>query len=446
MKPILLEKKSDYPNSGYGYLTKAYNQKIHETSSGEYTYEFDLPASDKLFKYVKQDMWLYVASNIDTYDFFYIDNLKIKNNPDSLHAVCNQQTVLLKELYTDKVLTPDGGLFFVDTKKINSQELIKRLNDIINSVNDYDIKVSTDVNRDVVFPLMASGRLIDYLTDKQIGFMNVLGKVMMIRNGNNIFITENVGKHTIDIRRGKNIQGVSLEKNYTNIINSVQFFMYKKSIWDINYTPVYSKIYKYPNYDKFTRTRDLKIYTDQADMLFSSVDLNDMLDQYVAQHPNASEPKYSLEVNTIEYGQKLPQQCEIGDLARIYDPILDIQTTQPIYERTFDPDLNINTSFKAGTVEQSIFDFLDQRITSNDFANQTTSAKLKVTSDTLDKTNDDVSTATKNIDDLTSNLSTAQNDISRNRSDLSSAKNDISTARSDISSLKSKIADLERRI
>lgn len=64
MKPILLEKMSDYPNSGYGYLTDAYNQKIHENADGEYTYEFDLPASNKLFKYIKPDMWVYISSNV----------------------------------------------------------------------------------------------------------------------------------------------------------------------------------------------------------------------------------------------------------------------------------------------------------------------------------------------------------------------------------------------
>lgn len=140
-------------------------------------------------------------------------------------------------------------------------------------------------------------------------------------------------------------------------------------------------------------------------------DLIDVSKQYFKENPGIDLPTYTITIDSAGSNSKRAKIAEVGDTARIYDPDYDLTTEQTVTERTFDPDKMINTSLKAGTVQQTIFRYLDKRISD---ANKKADDNKAQSDDALENQKDDIN----KIFDETNDKIDDVNDLTRQQKEM----------------------------
>ena len=219
MKPVLLNKIEDFQSSGLGRITTATNQDVHEVINGDYTYTFDMLVTDKLFKKVKEEMIVSTSVSVNDTDFFYIKNIDVKN-PGKVTVTCNHVTMLTNENYVRGKISIDGR-----TVSAVINEMVSRLD-----LPGQNFSYSTDINQTIgktgiVYTNSNPGQI---LVGDNNSLVNVLD-ARLVRKGTSLKLTnKNTGKY-IDLRRGKNIAGVSINRNIDNLTTSIVPYFNMKS-------------------------------------------------------------------------------------------------------------------------------------------------------------------------------------------------------------------------
>lgn len=219
MKPVLLNSIKDYPKSGLGRITTATNQKVHEVLNGDYTFTFDMLVTDRLFLNIKEESIIATSvSKLDT-DFFYVKNIDVKN-PGILTVTCNHVTMLTNENYARGKLAIDGK-----TVKTVLNEMVSML-DLPGQQFNYKTDIDKTIGKtDIVYTNSNPGQIL-------IGETNSLVNVLdarLVRKGTNLTLTSKNTDHYIDFRRGKNIAGVSINRNTNNLTTSIVPYFNMKS-------------------------------------------------------------------------------------------------------------------------------------------------------------------------------------------------------------------------
>lgn len=218
MKPILLNSVDDYPKSGLGRITTASHQQVHEVYNGDYTFSFDVLVIDKLFKKIKTEMIIATFVSKHDTDFFYIKGTELKS-PGIVTVNCNHLTMLTNENYVRGKLSIDG-------KKI--KDILTEMSGMLD-LPGQSFTYSTDLDQtvgktDIVYENNNPGQIM-------IGESNSLTSVLdarLLRKGMNLKLTNKNTGNYMDLRKGKNIAGVSVSKNIDNLTTSiVPYYKYK---------------------------------------------------------------------------------------------------------------------------------------------------------------------------------------------------------------------------
>ncbi|APX73109.1 hypothetical protein M5C72_08440 [Companilactobacillus allii] len=218
MKPVLLNSINDYPKSGLGRITTASNQQVHEVFNGDYTFSFDMLVTDKLFKKIKTEMIIATSvSKIDT-DFFYIKSLAVKS-PGIITVSCSHVTMFTNENYVKGKLSIDG-------KKV--KDILSEMTGMLD-LPSQKFTYSTDIDKiigktDVVYENDNPGQIL-------IGETNSLTSILdarLVRKGLSLKLTKKNTDKYIDLRKGKNISGVTINKSIDALTTSiVPYYKYK---------------------------------------------------------------------------------------------------------------------------------------------------------------------------------------------------------------------------
>lgn len=226
MKPVLLNKVSDYPKSGLGRITTATNQIVHEVINGDYTFTFNMLVTDKLFPKIDDEMIIATSVSVNDTDFFYIKNIDIKN-PGTVTITCNHITMLSNENYV-------RGKMSIDGKSVKSiiSEMTSKL-DLPGQKFTYDTDINQVIGKtDIIYTNSNPGQIL-------IGDTNSLAKVLdarLVRKGLNMTLTTKNTNRYIDLRYGKNISGVTINRNTNNLVTSIVPYFNMKSKEVVNDT------------------------------------------------------------------------------------------------------------------------------------------------------------------------------------------------------------------
>jgi len=188
--------------------------------NGDYTFTFEMLVTDKLFSKLKEEMIISTSVSINDTDFFYIKNIDVKN-PGTVTVTCNHVTMLTNENYVKGKLSIDG-------KTVQSviSEMVSRL-DLPGQKFSYSTDIDKTVGKtDIVYTNSNPGQIL-------IGDTNSLVSVLdarLVRKGMSLKLTnKNTGKY-IDLRHGKNIAGVSINRNIDNLTTSIVPYFNMKSV------------------------------------------------------------------------------------------------------------------------------------------------------------------------------------------------------------------------
>lgn len=405
MKPILYR---DYKAKDVvGSISDAYNQSVHEVLNGEYTATFTITRNSKYFKLVKPEMFVRIAVNANDSDIFIITKTDTKN-PGTMTVTCNQITMMTNDNYMRGDLTTDYK---------TASAIISEMRDKLD-LPSQSFTYSTDIRKNagktgVTYSNQNPGQIM-------VGAKNSLASIFngrIVRKGNNMKLTSYNTGNSIDLRRGKNISGVSIEKNIDKLTTSIVGWFTMKDTEGTTgdethvtqnhkqYSPEVNSPYK-GNYKLPHRK-----YIDYSSRVENIPDLIDVSKQYFKENPGIDLPTYTITIDSAGSNSKRAKIAEVGDTARIYDPDYDLTTEQTVTERTFDPDKMINTSLKAGTVQQTIFRYLDKRISD---ANKKADDNKARSDDALANQKDDIN----KIFDETNNKIDDVNDLTRQQKEM----------------------------
>ncbi|KRL13069.1 phage tail spike protein [Schleiferilactobacillus perolens] len=209
-----------------------------------------------------------------------------------------------------------------------------------------------------------------------LGASNSLAKITggtVIRRGMSIILTKSTGK-SVSLRRGKNVQGLTLNRSIEGLLTQiVPYYTPKSTDTDKNPPPVYGPPVKSSHINEYGEIYSLNVdYSSRAD---STIDMTALASRYFSENPGVDIPAYDLQVDTVEYRSKRMQAITFADQATVHDELYGIDATVPIYETDYSFVNEINTTVKAGTQESSLFHNLESRI--------------KETSDAVDQETDD---------------------------------------------------------
>lgn len=405
MKPILY---SDYKASNVvGIISDAYAQSVHEVLNGEYTATFTVNRTSDYFKKIKPEMYVKIAVNKNDSDLFYITKTDTKN-PGTMVVTCNQITMMTNENYMRGDLTTDNR-----TASSIISELRTKL-DLPSQSFTYSTDLTKNAGKtDVTYSNMNPGQIM-------VGSENSLSAIFhgrVVRKGNNMNLTGFNTGNSIDLRRGKNISGVTIEKDISKLTTSIVGWFTMKDTEGTTgnethvtenhkqYSPEVNSQYK-NNYNTPHRK-----YIDYSSRVDNIPDLIDLSSRYFIENPGIDLPTYTISIDTAGSNSKRFKTANVGDTARIYDPDYDLATEQTITERTFDPDRMINTALKAGTVQQTIFRYLDKRISD---ANKKADDNKAQSDDALANQKDDIN----KIFDETNDKIDDVNDLTRQQEEM----------------------------
>lgn len=523
MKPMLLNSVEDYPKSGLGTITTATNQNVHEVLNGDYTFTFDMLITDRLYTKVIEEMIIATSVSTKDTDFFYVKNIDTKN-PGTVTVTCNHVTMLTNENYVRGKLSIDGK-----TVKSVMGELVSRL-DLPGQNFSYTTDIDQTIGKtDIVYTNSNPGQIL-------IGDTNSLVSVLdarLVRKGMTLKLTSKNTGHYIDLRRGKNIAGVSINRNIDNLTTSIvpYFNMKSKEVntsgddntptnnggWTIKrvddgiaeVTVAYASIYtdsntmitnqklgrgsrwktdevrsqsgvtqyhvgtnqwllgseinltqgsigeviskpsgsvkpsdtvpaeqlQYgpevysPYYSKYKLPH--RKYVDYSSRVENIPDLIDISSRYFIENYKIDKPVYTINIDVANANQKRVVNAQIGDVARIYDPVYHLESNETIIERTFDPDLNSNKSLKAGVFQQTIFRYLDKRI--KDSSQKVDDVKIQ-TNSSIDGVQDNVDGVKNDVNGVRTDMTNSDKDL-KNQMDAAhkQAEQDIANVKSDVS-------------
>jgi len=150
-------------------------------------------------------------------------------------------------------------------------------------------------------------------------------------------------------------------------------------------------------------------YIDYSSRVDNLMDLIDVSSKYFIENPKVDEPTYTITVDVLNASQKRVQEAHIGDIARIYDPDYNLATDQTIVERYFDPDLMMNKTVKAGSIQQTIFRYLDKRI--KEEAKKAKASVDKTGVDIVDATNSVLNDVSDTSEEIKSNYDVIENAV-----------------------------------
>lgn len=520
---MLLNSIDDYPKSGLGRITTATNQDVHEVLNGDYTFSFEMLVTDKLFSKLKEEMIIATSVSVKDTDFFYVKTIDTKN-PGTVTVTCNHVTMLTNENYVRGKLSIDGK-----TVKSVISELVSRL-DLPGQSFSYLTDIDQTIGKtDIVYTNSNPGQIL-------IGDTNSLVSVLdarLVRKGMTLKLTNKNTGHYIDLRRGKNIAGVSINRNIDNLTTSIvpYFNMKSKEVntsgnnntptnnggWTIkrvddgivevtvDYASIYTDSNTMINNQKLGRGSSWKTdevrsqsgvtqyhvgtnqwllgteihltqgsigevisnpstsvkpsdtvpaeqlqygpevyspyyskyklphrkYVDYSSRVENIPDLIDISSRYFIENYKIDKPVYTINIDVANANQKRVVNAQVGDIARIYDPIYHLESNETIIERTFDPDLNSNKSLKAGVFQQTIFRYLDKRI--KDSSQKVDDVKVQ--------TNSSIGGVQENVDGVRNDVNGVRTDMTNSDKDLKNqmdnahkqAEQDIANVKSDVS-------------
>ncbi|WP_164966356.1 phage tail protein [Companilactobacillus metriopterae] len=496
MKPALFAKKEDYPSSGYGIIADATDCKVHEVLNGDYTFTFNLPRTSRFFELIKPEYMIYVPVNGTSKDWFYIKSTDVKSSPDTMTVTCNHESILANNGYMKGSLSID---------RLSVQTALKRMTDLLDSTGK-QFKYQTSMVRNIgdVHVTYTNMNPTEMIIGNSNSLVNILGG-RIERNGRTINIAEKYTGRSIDLRKGKNISGISIQKNIESIVTSIVPYYTEKEInttdpdkpttptnppetgWTVTSNEGVVTVTKSPGatcYSDANQPENNRLvgvgtpwYTDQkrtksgstqyrigtncwvsaGDVTFAAqsnvvsyssdstptkvmravattpkeeervwgaevyspmykkyklphrkvvdyssrvdndADLSELAHRYFYENPGVDEPTYTISIDTVPTQNVSIQNAHIGDTARIYDPDFKIATEQIIFEREFDSDKEINTLIKAGTYQQTIFRYLDNRIKENDQKIDDTNDQ---TNNAIENNSNDISNVQDNVDTL----------------------------------------------
>ncbi|WP_099975300.1 hypothetical protein [Lactobacillus terrae] len=484
MKPTLYEDME----TSYGRISDATNCIVREVINGDYTFQFEITNHSKYFDIIQPEMLVYVpVSPVDS-DWFYVKSTDVKSGSNTMTVVCNQYSMLSNNAYIRGTLEIDGKTV---------KQVISEINSKLDLPNR-EFKFSTDINERIG----KTGITYTNSNPAQIlmGDANSLVHVLdarVIRKGSEVILTDKTSDKYIDIRKGKNIASVDIQKNLDSLTTSIVPYFTMKDIdttdpngdgggetpgtnWNvqeikgiITVTVDKSRAYSDDNqaelnrefangsrwitdqlrtsgsssqyrigtncwvnssdvsYEQTTDTasysmksNDIQLfsdhvpeghlqygpevysplhdsykrphrkYIDYSSRVNNIPDLIDISSRYFYENPGFDMPTYTISVDTVHYGEKRPQIAKIGDKARIFDKDINLYAQEIVFERTFSPDLMINTSIKAGTYQQTIFRYLESRIKEND---QKIDETTEQTTHAVENTNTSVTEVQNNL-------------------------------------------------
>jgi len=210
IKPLLLNRIDDYPLSGLGRITTATNQDVHVLINGDYTYTFDMIVTDKLFSKVKEEMIVSTSVSPTSTDFFYVKNIGVKN-PGTVTVTCNHITMQTNENFV-------RGKFTIDGKSV--KDIISEMSSRLDIKQNFSY--STDIDKtigttEITYTNENPGQIL-------VGDTNSLVSVLdarLVRKGMTLKLTNKSTGRYIDLRRGKNIAGVSINRSIDNLVTSI---------------------------------------------------------------------------------------------------------------------------------------------------------------------------------------------------------------------------------
>lgn len=362
MKPILYQDDKDFSQPGLGVISDAIlnDNTIVEKFNGEYTLTFDVPVSSKYFELIKPEMYIKINSSQDhDWDVFWIKSADVKSSPNLMTVNCNHYSTLSNDGYVRGELSIDG--------KTPSQILseMQSMLDLPHQGFVFSSTVAKAIeNTGVTYTNSNPNSIL-------VGDSNALCQIIdgrIERWFNHINLAPKQSDNIINVRKGKNIAGLTINRSFDGkVTQMVPYFKMK----DVKGTPdnathvpenhlQYGAAVNSPYINNYSRTyRKYVDYSDRADNL---IDMDDLSARYFEENPEIDIPDYTVSINISEYGSKRMQKINIGDVARIHDPDFNLDIELPIVEREFNPLKNANTSIKAGTQPSNLFRKIEKRL------------------------------------------------------------------------------------
>ncbi|MQS52176.1 hypothetical protein [Companilactobacillus mishanensis] len=380
MKPQLF--KDINTHMTVGRISDAYGQSVHEVLNGEYTYTFSVNKESKFYNLIKPEMFVEVATTATDTDYFYVTKIQTKN-PGVRTFTCNHYTMQINNNYVRGEVLTNGR---------NAKDIIS---DMVSKLDfpSQRFNYHTDINDN------AGATDVSYLNQNPgtilVGDTNSLASIFnarLVRHDTTLTLTSLKTGNSIDLRKGKNISGVDITSDISKLTTSIVGWYTVKDVagtTDQNeHVDKNHRQYSQEINSKYKGNYQLphRMYIDYSSRVDNIPDLVDLVQNYFNENPGIDLPTYTISIDSTGSNSKRVQVANIGDTARIYDPDYDLSTEQLISERTFDPDLMINTSLKAGTVQQTIFRYLDKRI--KDASQKADDNKAQTDSDIADTKDD----------------------------------------------------------
>lgn len=327
------------------------SDSVKRVRNGTDEITFQVAASDRLFDKIQPGMIVCVQADADSPKEPYVimkptvDTLTGIKTVDGVHA-----TMLANNYNLTSPITVDGS---------SPAAIMASLNSHLDRPSPYTFA------SDITTPIMGTGVIYNNINPNELilGASNSLAKITggtVIRYGMSIILTKSPGR-TISLRRGKNIQGITLNRSIEGLVTRVvPYYTPKGDDNNKNPAPIYGTPVLSPHAVDLPELYSINVdYSSRAD---NTADMQDLANKYFAENPGIDVPAYDLQVDTVEYRSKRMQLITYHDQATVHDGLFGIDATVPIYETDYSFVDEINTTVKAGTQESSLFHNLESRI------------------------------------------------------------------------------------
>lgn len=389
MKPFVLEADKDKLfnpweghtfaedfSTGLGAVSDAFNVEVHEVLNGEYTCSFSVPRTSRFFEILNPEMIIKIKvrqsdrvyKNDDSeglYDLFVITKIDIKSNPDIATVTAKQYTMLYSNvihsgnIVFNEYTNYDSPLRMIYSMNFSSigESLKDKIEPLVLLADTLGIGGGTYPlpKVDISGITMNTPNLNTFLYGDKDSLAN-LTNMRLMRRLNVIYALPMNSDFKFDIRRGKNIKGISISRNIDNLTTEIVPYCSAENSDD---TPIYGKHVKSKLADNYTFPHITAV--DFSSRAKNLDDLNRIAEKYFDENKDIDKPTYSIEIDVLTYGEDA-DSVELGDIGVVHDSVFNLDVELPVTERTYDPVLERTTSLKLGTPTENPFNKIQKKI------------------------------------------------------------------------------------
>lgn len=352
MQPILFKAgTTTFDSLGLGIIPDVISDQVHEVENGAFTVELTIPKSSRFFNLIEPEMLVKLKPNsVVDYDIFKVTGVGKDSDSAVATVYCSQWTVEANNYFVKKMSvdgqTPQSAL---GGMQVDRECNFKFTSDITEPINGTDVVYENKNPNEII-----------------LGESNSLQKItggLVRRHLNTVSLLKNDKPNSIRLRRGKNINGLSINRSLDGLVTKIVPYVTIKGEDDQPDTVEYGSEVISPNFGKYKNQYVLPVdYSGRADNV---TDMQVLANKYFRENKNIDVPAYDVQVNVADYGSLRKEKVRCGDIAILYDPDYDLDVELEIYDTTYSSVLEEDLTISAGTQAVDLFHNLESLIEKN---------------------------------------------------------------------------------